>query len=192
MKSAFDTRALRHPGACCRSDYVQGARAKRPLNKALEGRQHVREYCRFTEPNESRVAVKRYKAASGGLAAWLAEHTVSSPDAAVPQSKLHRVYAEHCRRSLRPASKQMFGCRLPRPSRFNGRFGAVALGYTLESHWAAQNAIWRVESLSRSPLDNVVSSRNAALSISRTIQRSDAVCYSAKIAYWPVPFKKTV
>ena len=83
------------------------------LNKALDPLERVRRSCRFTQPKESRAAVKRYQAANDMLAAWLDENTVTCPDSAVPQSELHWAYAEHCRRSRRrPASKQMFGRRL--------------------------------------------------------------------------------
>jgi putative DNA primase/helicase len=92
----------------CDASELSGA-----LNKALDGLERVRRCYRFTEPKESRVAVKRYQAANDALAAWLDEHTVTCPDTAVSQSELHSAYAAHCWRSLhQPASKQMFGRRL--------------------------------------------------------------------------------
>jgi len=92
----------------CAGREISGA-----LNQALEGLERVRTSCRFTETNASRAVGKRYQAANDPLAAWLDEHTVSSPDAAVPQSELHEAYASHCRKSCRrPTTKQMFGRRL--------------------------------------------------------------------------------
>jgi putative DNA primase/helicase len=80
------------------------------LNKALAALLQVRRCCRFTQPRDSAIALKRYQASNDGLAAWLEEHTVASHEAAIPQSDLHAAYALHCRRcSRRPASKQAFG-----------------------------------------------------------------------------------
>lgn len=83
------------------------------LNKALEGLQRVRQRGRFTEPKESRAAVRRYQASNDALAAWLDERTVASHDEVVPQAELHAAYALHCRQACRrPASKQLFRRRL--------------------------------------------------------------------------------
>ena len=54
------------------------------LNKVLDGLERVRKCLRFTEPRESRAELKRYQAANDGLAAWLDEHTIATPDAVVP------------------------------------------------------------------------------------------------------------
>ena len=92
----------------CASTELSGA-----LNKALDGLERVRKCFRFTEPRENRAELRRYQAANDALAAWLDEHTFADPEAAVPQSDLHRAYASHCRQASRtPASKQMFGRRL--------------------------------------------------------------------------------
>jgi phage/plasmid-associated DNA primase len=92
----------------CAPNELSGA-----LNKALDGLDSVRRYFRFTEPKESRVAVRRYQSENDALAAWLDEHTVVSPDASVTQAELHAAYESHCWKSCRrPASKQMLGRRL--------------------------------------------------------------------------------
>ena len=89
------------------------------LNKALDALLRVRRSCRFTEPPESRIAVRKYQAANDAIAAWLDEHTVASDKAIIPQSELHAAYASHCRQSgRRPVSKQAFGrlLRMLRPN----------------------------------------------------------------------------
>jgi putative DNA primase/helicase len=89
---------------CTRSE-LSGA-----FNKALDALLRVRRSCRFTEPPESRIAVKQYQAANDTFAAWLDEHTVASDQAIIPQSELHAAYASHCRQcGRRPVSKQALG-----------------------------------------------------------------------------------
>jgi phage/plasmid-associated DNA primase len=98
---------------CTRSE-LSGA-----FNKALDALLRVRRSCRFTEPPESRIAVKQYQAANDTFAAWLDEHTVASDHAIIPQSELHAAYASHCRQcGRRPVSKQAFGrlLRMLRPN----------------------------------------------------------------------------
>jgi putative DNA primase/helicase len=113
FKNRFRHTRRETPRSVLQERLCAGGELSGALNKALEGLQRVRKCCRFTEPNESRAAVKRYQAANDALAAWLDEHTVSSPDVAVPQADLHGAYAAHCLQSCRrPASKQMFGRRL--------------------------------------------------------------------------------
>ncbi len=54
-----------------------------------------------------------FQHAADPLAQWLAQETVSTPDATTPQDRLHAAYAEACASLDRPMmTKQMFGRRL--------------------------------------------------------------------------------
>jgi hypothetical protein len=106
------TRAARYPDEFSTRDCVRRTSSAAP-NQVLNGLDRVRKCFRFTEPKESRAAIRRYRATNDALAEWTEQHTVASPNASVPQADLHGAYEPHCRQSCRrPPSKQMFGRRL--------------------------------------------------------------------------------